>query len=112
MFTDRVFIVKPRLVESVYSTELVKDWTNPTLVAVDAPVSVQPVTSDEPWTGIRSSVETRWRLVTAPGHTIDVGADARLRVDGIDADLEVDGRPAQWGAPLPHTEINLKLYEG
>lgn len=115
MFRERLSIMRPRLIESPYSSEPVEDWDNATLERVSVPVAVEPLESEETLSGTSSTwlTEAAWRVVSSPGYILDMlHASQIVRVDGIDEELEVDGPPRHWDAPLPHTELRLKLTEG
>lgn len=115
MFSPKLSVLRPTLIDSPYSTEPIEDWSNPVLERVDVPVAVEPLEAEETISGTASTwlTEAAWRVVSAPGYTLDMlGAADRVRVAGIDDDLEIDGPPRHWTEPLPHSEVRLKLTEG
>lgn len=114
IYSDQVFKLEPTLISSPYSTEPVEDWSNPKRVLIEAPVSVQPLSSVEQWNGLDVNfTQEGWRMISAPGHILDdLTASSRVYVEGIEDELEVDGPPQHWRGILPHTEVRLKRYEG
>lgn len=112
MFTDRISVLKARLVEGLYGDYM--DWDNPVLTPVPAPVTVQPLTSSEQYDGLGTTVtEQGWRVISAPGHIVDsIKSSDRVSVEGMPGDFEVDGEPQHWRGIMPHSEFRLKRYEG
>lgn len=111
LYPDEVETIKPRLVDGPYGEYW--DYDNPVITPVPFRVWIQPVSSVENYDGMGSTiVVTGYRLITPPGTQLDVTANDQLRRVGETEVFEVQGKPAQWGRPLIHSEINLQIYEG
>lgn len=111
LFPDRIERVRPTIKQGAYGEY--EDWEDPIITPVDSPVWIQPLTSTEYYDGVgNTQVVTGYRLISAPGHVLDLDSNDRLRIVGEDRQYFVDGRPAQWGRPLPHTDAKLEIVEG
>lgn len=111
MFPDRIEQLLPTWTDGPYGT--FPDWDNPIVTAIDVPVWIQPLTSTEYYDGLGTiQIVTGYRLISAPGKTLDLKADDRIRKVGESQVYFLDGNPAQWGRPLPHTDAKLQVFEG
>lgn len=111
LYPDEVETLKPVLRDGVYGDWW--DYENPDIALVPFRVWIQPVSSVENYDGMGTTiVVTGYRLITPPGTQLDVTSQDRIRRVGETEEFEVQGKPAQWGRPLIHSEINLQIYEG
>lgn len=111
LYPDEVETLKPRWVSGPYGDFW--DYENPIIAPVPFRVWIQPVSSVENYDGMGTTiVVTGYRLITPPGTQLDVTSQDRIRRVGETEEFEVQGKPAQWGRPLIHSEINLQIYEG
>lgn len=112
LYPDRIEKGYPEMVPNPYGPGYTEDWTNATWEEIDIPVSIQPMTSTENVDGASNVlVVTGYRLISAPGRghlPIDTGD--RVRKVGDNTVLLIDGTPAHWGAPLPHTEARIEDF--
>lgn len=114
IFTETIAIIRARRIPGDYGG-WVDDWDDPEVIPVDAPVSVQPVsTADAEDTPRRNAVTATHAMYSAPPHILDELRDTdRIRVIGWPYDLDIEGRPMHWHTEiLPHTEVDLKEHHG
>lgn len=115
IFNQTVEILRAGTKRSRYSSETVPDWSNPTVIPVEFPVSVQPVGTTEDGV-LRPTVDQSWRMYTPPGTDLDIRASDRVRLGGVLV-MAVDGAPARWPDPnnpgsVHHVEVGLKHVGG
>ena len=115
IFNQRVEVLRAGLVKSPYSTATVEDWSNPQVIGVEFPVSVQPAGSTESEVE-RPTVNSGWRLITPPGTDLDLRASDRIRIGGMLV-MEVQGNPEKWPDPfrpgrVHHVEASLGEVNG
>lgn len=114
MFDRRISIVSPGRKEDPYTGAVVPDWGTATVTRVPFGVEVQPrMTAEDTGGGKRVFVQTGWRVLSPPGRVIAVGPLDRIRVDGMDDDLDVVGDPGVWTHDvLRHSEIDVEVSHG
>lgn len=115
IFNQAVEILRPRMVKSPYSTEVVADWSSPVVTPVPFKVSVQPTGSTEGEVE-RPTVTSSWLMITPPGTDLDLKASDRVRLGGTLV-MDVDGDPARWPDPfrpgtVHHVEAKLVAVDG
>lgn len=114
-FTTTITILRARTVMGRYASEGSLDWTNPDRIAVDFPVTVQPLSSSEGDVD-RPSTTTGWQLITPPGRDLPLGPHDRveLAMGGV---YSVDGEVLRFPHPrrmntVHHIEVMLELVVG
>lgn len=116
IFNQQVEVVKPSLVESPYSDQLIKDWDNPTFDVVDFPVSVQPAGVSEGEVE-RPQTIRYFMMITPPGTDIsDLDASHKIRLGGVLL-MDVAAPPERWPDPynpgqVHHLEVLLEVVRG
>lgn len=118
IFVQEIEILRPGLVDDPYSTKPVLDYNNPTIIPVDFPVSVQPVSSTEQgvFDADRHGIVSQFRLITPPGTDLDLQSTDRVRLGGLLV-MNAIGHPAKWPDPfrpgeVHHVEATLEVHNG
>lgn len=114
IFTETITILRPARVRGDYGG-YEESWDSPTEIAVDIPVSIQPVQATEDENHKAERTTDAYAGYTQPGVLLEeLKHRDRIRVENWPGKpiYEVNGRPQHWRALLIHTEFNLEEING
>ncbi|WP_461296333.1 head-tail adaptor protein [Streptomyces harbinensis] len=110
LYGQSVTVLRAPLIEDRYGNP-VRDWTSATRTPVHG-VAVQPSGTSEDQ-GQRSTVVSRWHLITRPGRDIDLEPADRIEYAG--RTLEIEGEVRRFPGPgggFHHVEVTLLEVNG